>query len=53
MPTRVAIISNSALHEIYKADPRIFAIIIMNLARDIARRLRRMDEMVCGAPPSP
>ena len=37
VPTRVAIISNSALHEIYKADPRIFAIIIMNLARDIAR----------------
>ena len=53
VPTRVAIISNSALHEIYKADPRIFAIIIMNLARDIARRLRRMDEMACGAPPSP
>jgi len=53
VPTRVAIISNSALHEIYKADPRIFAIIIMNLARDIARRLRRMDEMACGSPPSP
>ncbi len=48
-PTKVAIISNAALHRIWQADPRIFAMLIMNLARDIARRLRRMDELACDA----
>ncbi len=49
VPTRVASISNRSLHDIYKADPRVFAMLIMNLARDLARRLRRMDETLCNA----
>jgi CRP-like cAMP-binding protein len=44
-PTRVATISNKTIREIYRVDVKAFALIIMNLARDLARRLRRMDEL--------
>jgi CRP-like cAMP-binding protein len=44
MPTQVMSISNRNLHQIYKNDIKAFALIIMNLARDISRRLRNMDE---------
>jgi len=37
-------ISNRSLREIYRIDSKIFAIMLMNLARDLSRRLRRMDE---------
>ena len=43
-PVTVMCISNHALHDIYKTDIQIFAMIIMNLARDLSRRLRRMNE---------
>jgi CRP-like cAMP-binding protein len=42
---RVMSISNKALREIYKTDIKTFALIIMNLARDLSRRLRRMDDL--------
>jgi len=48
VPTQLAILTNRTLHEIFHIDPHIFAIIMMNLARDLARRLRRMDEMAAG-----
>ncbi len=47
VPTRVAAISNRALRDIYKMDVSTFSMIIMNLARDLSRRLRRMDELAC------
>jgi len=37
-------ISNKSLHEFYKIDIKIFSLIIMNLARDLSRRLRNADE---------
>jgi CRP-like cAMP-binding protein len=40
----IASISNKALRQIYKQDTNIFSLMIMNLARDLSRRLRRMDE---------
>jgi CRP-like cAMP-binding protein len=40
----VMIISNKSLREIYRSDPRIFSMFIMNLARDLSRRLRHMDD---------
>jgi CRP-like cAMP-binding protein len=49
-PTRLALLSNRSLHALYKTHPAVFAMIIMNLARDLARRLRRMDEIVCSCP---
>jgi CRP-like cAMP-binding protein len=50
-PVEVASLSNSALHDIYKHDPKVFAIIMMNLARDLSRRLRRLDEKVVAESP--
>jgi CRP/FNR family transcriptional regulator, cyclic AMP receptor protein len=44
--TTVATISNRALYELSKANMRTFAIVVMNLARDLSRRLRRMDDIV-------
>jgi len=46
VPSTVATIRNHALHELSKASMRAFAMIVMNLARDLSRRLRRMDEIV-------
>lgn len=46
-PTKLAMISNKALHSLYKSNPEVFAMLMMNLARDLARRLRRMDELMC------
>jgi CRP-like cAMP-binding protein len=45
VPSSVAMISNRALHELSKASMRAFAMVVMNLARDLSRRLRRMDEL--------
>jgi CRP-like cAMP-binding protein len=39
-----ASLSNAALYEIYRQDLKTFAIIVMNLARDMSRRLRKMDD---------
>lgn len=49
---QVATISNRALHEIYRLDPKIFSLFMMNLARDLSRRLRRMDELACPETPA-
>jgi CRP-like cAMP-binding protein len=43
-PVRVMSLSNRALHSLYKSDAGTFSILIMNLARDISRRLRRMNK---------
>ncbi|MDR1948319.1 MAG: cyclic nucleotide-binding domain-containing protein [Spirochaetaceae bacterium] len=45
-PTRVMSISNRSLRQIYKDDAHSFSLMIMNLARDLSRRLRRMNERV-------
>jgi len=49
MPVRLVIISNKCVRTMYKHDPKVFGIMMMNLARDLSRRLRRMDEMACAA----
>jgi CRP-like cAMP-binding protein len=41
-------LSNKKLHEVYKNDIVTFAMIIINLARELSRRLRRMDVIVVG-----
>lgn len=45
-PVKVMSISNRALREIYKVDIKAFSLILMNLARDMSRRLRKMDDKV-------
>ena len=50
-PVTVMTISNKSLREIYKKDISTFNLVLMNLARDLVRRLRRMDEKFASAPP--
>ena len=46
-PLEVVTISNRALYDISKIEPKVFSLMIMNLARDLSRRLRKMDEQAC------
>ena len=39
-------ISNKALRKIYKNDIKSFSLLMMNLARDLSRRLRIADELM-------
>ena len=48
-PVTVLSISNKTMREIYRLDIKTFSLIIMNLARDLSRRLRRMDEKIVKA----
>jgi len=50
VPVRLVIISNKCIRTVYSRDPKVFGIVMMNLARDLSRRLRRMDEMACASP---
>ncbi|MDR0910748.1 MAG: cyclic nucleotide-binding domain-containing protein [Spirochaetaceae bacterium] len=44
-PSKCLALSNRNLHHIYKDDLLTFSMLIMNLARDLSRRLRRMNEI--------
>lgn len=44
--TTVLTLSTSALHEIYEWDLRAYTMLVMNMAREISRRLRKMDAAV-------
>ncbi|MCL2444426.1 MAG: cyclic nucleotide-binding domain-containing protein [Treponema sp.] len=50
-PVTVMTISNKSLRDVYKKDVAVFSLIIMNLARDLSRRLRKMDEKFTSSPP--
>jgi CRP-like cAMP-binding protein len=50
-PTNVMSLSNKSLHDVYKHDINVFAMLVMNLARDLSRRLRKMDEKVAEESP--
>ena len=39
-------LSNVSLHEIYKNDIKAFSMLIMNIARDLSRRLRIANEIM-------
>ena len=49
VPVRLVTISNRCIRTMYSQDPKVFGIVMMNLARDLSRRLRRMDEMACAS----
>ena len=42
-------INNSSLFELYEADPAHFAILVMNLGREVARRLWETNERLFAA----
>jgi CRP-like cAMP-binding protein len=43
-------ISNRTLREMYKIDIKAFSLVLMNLARDLSRRLRKADEKIAAYP---
>jgi len=44
-------ISNKTLRAIYNIDIKAFSLIVMNLARDMSRRLRKTDEKLASQEP--
>jgi CRP-like cAMP-binding protein len=52
-PTRVMSISNRALRSIYQMDIKVFSLMLMNLARDLSRRLRYVDDKIANGSPRP
>jgi len=48
-PVSAMSISNKALRAVYNIDVKTFSLIIMNLARDLSRRLRKMDEFITSS----
>jgi CRP-like cAMP-binding protein len=46
--TRVMAISNRSLRHIYRQDIKVFSLLLMNLARDLSRLLRRADDLIVG-----
>ena len=50
-PTKLVTLSIDALGEIYTSDLKTYSFILMNLARDIARKLRRLNDRVIKESP--
>jgi len=48
---KVITISNKALRAIYNIDVRTFSLIVMNIARELSRRLRKMVEKIVSVTP--
>ena len=49
--TRVMALSIDALGKIYETDLKTYSFILMNLARDLSRRLRHMDDKAANRSP--
>ena len=43
-PTRVYALHKSDLHRLFKTAPTQFALLILNISRDLCRRLRKIDD---------
>lgn len=43
-PVATLSLSNRDLHKLYKTAPELFTMIILNIARELSRRLRKADE---------
>jgi CRP-like cAMP-binding protein len=43
-PVRAIEIKAATLHHLFQKMPDQYAIVVLNLARDMARRLRKLDE---------
>lgn len=46
---RCLTLSNMALYRIYQEEPQLYGMVLLNLAREISRRLRRMNALACGS----
>lgn len=36
------------MHAVYRSDPKAYLLVVMNIARELSRRLRRADETICS-----
>ena len=45
---RLAELGSRQLHELYRADPRAYALLAMNLARGLARKLQQSEGRLAG-----
>ena len=50
--TKVMSLTMDALGEIYETDLKTYSFMVMNLARDLSRRLRRMDSRLAKESPA-
>ena len=49
-PTRVATLRSVDFYKLYRQRPDQYGIVMLNIARDLARRLRALDENFSRAP---
>lgn len=49
-PCELLLISNRNLLKLHHKEPKIFSIVILNIARDLARKLQYTDEMLPVSP---
>lgn len=47
-PTEVCTLRGLDFYELYRRRPEQYGIVMLNIARDLARRLRRLDEDFCS-----
>ncbi len=48
VPTRVFTLKSTDFYKLYRRRPDQYCIVMLNIARDLARRLRRLDEHFCA-----
>lgn len=48
-PVTALSLSYGSLCELYTTDPQLYTLMLMNLARELSRRLRAMDKVVASA----
>jgi CRP/FNR family cyclic AMP-dependent transcriptional regulator len=46
-PTRVFTLRSMDFYKLYRQRPEQYGIVVLNIARDLARRLRQLDEHFC------
>ena len=46
-PTRVFTLKSMDFYKLYRSRPDQYGIVVLNIARDLARRLRQLDEHFC------
>ena len=44
--TTLIVLSGKALYSLYETNPRIYALILLNIAREISRRLSQADDVL-------
>jgi CRP-like cAMP-binding protein len=44
-PATVVSVASSAFYQLYQKEPKQYSILLLNIARDLSRRLRHLDEV--------